>query len=164
MLKSHPQASIAEEVFETGRHSLNRSDIPLGLELMLEGINMYEQILQVIHPEVAAAYNQYAVAMHQLVRLRIQQLQAEGKENEDLNLDISTAIKLQRQAIIAAERTLGIHHAETISFYYNLAMLENLQGNAETALRLLKHVLALWDVVYGPDHPELPSILVGQLS
>ena len=78
-------------------------------------------------------------------------------------MDISTAIKLQRQAIIAAERTLGIHHAETISFYYNLAMLENLQGNAETALRLLKHVLALWDVVYGSDHPELPSILVGQL-
>lgn len=130
---------------------------------MLEGINMYEQIHQVIHPEVAAAYNQYAVAMHQLVRLRIQQLQAEGNENEDLNLDINTAIKLQRQAIIAAERTLGIHHAETISFYYNLAMLENLQGNAETALRLLKHVLALWDIVYGPDHPELPSILVSDI-
>ncbi|KAJ9099776.1 hypothetical protein QFC21_003774 [Naganishia friedmannii] len=155
-----PSASIAEEVFETGRHSINRSEIPLGLELMLEGINMYEQIHQVIHPEVAAAYNQYAVAMHQLVRLRIQQLQAEGNENEDLNLDINTAIKLQRQAIIVAERTLGIHHAETISYYYNLAMLENLQGNADIALRLLKHVLALWDVVYGPDHPELPSILI----
>ncbi|KAJ9118180.1 hypothetical protein QFC22_004084 [Naganishia vaughanmartiniae] len=155
-----PSASIAEEVFETGRHSINRSEIPLGLELMLEGINMYEQIHQVIHPEVAAAYNQYAVAMHQLVRLRIQQLQAEGNENEDLNLDINTAIKLQRQAIIVAERTLGIHHAETISYYYNLAMLENLQGNADNALRLLKHVLALWDVVYGPDHPELPSILI----
>lgn len=131
---------------------------------MLEGINMYEQIHQVIHPEVAAAYNQYAVAMHQLVRLRIQQLQAEGNENEDLNLDINTAIKLQRQAIIVAERTLGIHHAETISYYYNLAMLENLQGNADIALRLLKHVLALWDVVYGPDHPELPSILVSDLD
>ncbi|KAJ9091576.1 hypothetical protein QFC19_009032 [Naganishia cerealis] len=155
-----PSASIAEEVFETGRHSINRSDIPLGLELMLEGINMYEQIHQVIHPEVAAAYNQYAVAMHQLVRLRIQQMQAEGNENEDLNLDINTAIKLQRQAIIVAERTLGIHHAETISYYYNLAMLENLQGNADIALRLLKHVLALWDIVYGPDHPELPSILI----
>lgn len=139
----------------------------LGLELMLEGINMYEQVHQVVHPEVAAAYNHYAVAMHQLVRIRVQQMAAEAANSEEepaLGLDINTAIKLQRQAVMVAERTVGLDHAETIGYYFNLAMLENLQGEYAASLRYFKHVIALWDVVYGNNHPELPSTLVSALS
>jgi protein TIF31 len=128
---------------------------------MLEGINMFEQTHQVVHPEVSAAYNQYAVTIHQLVRIKIQQLNAEEKEGDaTAGLDVATAIKLQRQAIMAAERTLGLHHSETIGYYFTLAMLENVQGDHNATLRILKHILHLWDVVYGRDHPELPSILV----
>lgn len=156
-----PPVAVAEEVLDTGRATINRGNIQLGLDLMLEGINMYEQIHQVLHPEVAAAYNHYAVAMHSLVRLRIQQLAAENPDSDQpLGLDISTAIRLQNQAIMIAERTQGIHHAETTGYYFNLAMLENLQGDQDAALRYLKHVLSLWDVIYGEPHPELPSIAI----
>lgn len=132
---------------------------------MLEGINMFEQTHQVVHPEVCSAYNQYAVTIHQLVRIRIQQLASEEKEGDPTaGLDVATAIKLQQQAVMAAERTLGLHHHDTIGYYFNLAMLENMQGNHTVTLRLFKHILHLWDVVYGRDHPELPSILVSRIE
>lgn len=156
-----PAVSVAEEVLDTGRATINRGNMELGLELMLEGVNMMEQIHQVLHPEVAAAYNQYALAMHSLVRLRIQQLAAENPDvDQPLGLDIATAIRLQKQAIIVAERTLGIHHAETTGYYFNLAMLENLQGDHDAALRYLKHVLNLWSLIFGEPHPEVPSVAI----
>lgn len=161
---SQLQAGVAEEVFEAGRITMSQGDMSVGLELMLEGINMYEQTHQVVHPEVASAYNNYAVTMNQLVRLRTSQLAAEGKEDADpsAGLDVATAIKLQRQAVMTAERTLGLHHSETIVYYFNLAMLEVVSGDQTVALRLFKHVLHLWDVVYGQEHPELTAILVSR--
>ena len=49
---------------------------------------------------------------------------AENADPEQpLGLDIGTAIRLQRQAVIIAERTLGVYHADTCSYYFNLAML-----------------------------------------
>src|SRR3954470_10585458 len=117
---------------------------------MLEGINLYEQIHSVVHPEVAAAYNQYAVLMHSLVRLRLQQIAAEASEQEPpLGLDLTTAIRLQKQAVMAAERTLGLGHPETICYYFNLAMLEHLNGDHLAAMRYLRHDIALWDMAYG---------------
>jgi hypothetical protein len=155
------QAVVAEEVFEGGRITMSRGDMMLGLELMLEGINMYEQTHQVVHPEVAFAYNQYAITIHQIIRMRMSQMVAEDKEADPAaGLDVATAIKLQRQAVMTGERTLGLHHPETIGFYFNLAMLENVAGDQTVTLRLFRHILHLWDVVYGRDHPELPSILV----
>lgn len=89
------------------------------------------------------------------------QLAAEEKEADPTaGFDVATAIKLQRQAVMTGERTLGLHHPETIGFYFNLAMLENVAGDQTVTLRLFRHILHLWDVVYGRDHPELPSILV----
>jgi protein TIF31 len=161
-----PSAGIAEEVFEAGRITMSQGDMMVGLELMLEGINMYEQTHQVVHPEVAAAYNTYAVTMNQLVRLRTSQLAAEGKEDADpsAGLDVATAIKLQRQAVMVAERTLGLHHSETIGYYFTLAMLELVSGDQAVALRLFKYVLHLWDVVYGQEHPEMTAILVSRMQ
>ncbi|WWC86535.1 uncharacterized protein L201_001412 [Kwoniella dendrophila CBS 6074] len=156
-----PSVTVAEEILEAGRNTINRGSIDLGLEFMLEALQLYENIHSVIHPEVASVYNQYSQAIHQLARLKIQQVaQQEGSDPEQpLGLDISTALRLQRQAITVSERTLGVYHHETAGYYFNLAMLENLEGNAQQALRYFRHVLKLWDVIHGPNHPEINTVL-----
>jgi len=160
-----PTATIAEEVFEAGRTAIARGNEDLGLDIMAEAVGMYENIHSVIHPEVAAVYNQFSSAMHQSARAKIQQMSQE--ENHDpeqpLNIDLSSAVRLQRQAIIVAERTKGVYDATTLNYYFNLAMLENLEGNTLAALRYFKHCLTLWDVIHGPDHPEINTILVSLL-
>ncbi|WWD17613.1 hypothetical protein CI109_102054 [Kwoniella shandongensis] len=157
-----PSVTVAEEILEAGRNTINRGSIDLGLEFMLEGLQLYENIHSIIHPEVASVYNQYSQAIHQLARVKIQQVaaSAEGSDPEQpLGLDVSSALKLQRQAVIVAERTLGVYHHETAGYYFNLAMLENLEGNAQQALRYFRHVLTLWDVIHGPGHPEINTVL-----
>ncbi|WWC66122.1 uncharacterized protein I206_100022 [Kwoniella pini CBS 10737] len=161
-----PSVTVAEEILEAGRNTINRGSIDLGLEFMLEGLQLYENIHSVIHPEVASVYNQYSQAIHQLARLKIQQVAAAAQQegsntdpDQPLGLDISTALRLQRQAITIAERTLGVYHHETAGYYFNLAMLENLEGNAQQALRYFRHVLKLWDVIHGPDHAEINTVL-----
>lgn len=156
-----PSVSVAEEIFEAGRNTINRGNIELGLEFMLEAVQLYENIHSVIHPEVAAAYNQYASTLHQLARLKIQQFSNEQADPEQpLGLDIATGLRLQRQAIIIAERTLGVYNPETTAYYFNLALLENLEGNAQQSLRYFRHILTLWDVIHGPGHPEINTVLV----
>ncbi|KAK8866181.1 hypothetical protein IAR55_001332 [Kwoniella newhampshirensis] len=157
-----PSVTVAEEILEAGRNTINRGSIDLGLEFMLEALQLYENIHSVIHPEVASVYNQYSQAVHQLARVKIQQVaaSAEGSDHEQpLGLDVTTALRLQRQAVTVAERTLGVYHHETAGYYFNLAMLENLEGNAQQALRYFRHVLTLWDVIYGPGHPEINTVL-----
>lgn len=157
-----PSVSVAEEIFEAGRSTINRGNIEMGLEFMLEGIQLYESIHTVIHPEVAAAYNQFASTLHQLARIKIQQLsqQENADPEQPLGLDIATGLRLQRQAIIIAERTLGVYHPDTLGYYFQLAMLENLEGNSQASLRYFRHILMLWDVMHGADHPEVNTILV----
>lgn len=156
-----PSVTIAEEIFEAGRSTINRGQMEMGLDFMLEGIQLYESIHMVIHPEVAAAYNQYASTLQQLARIKIQQLAAQ--ENPDpeqpLGLDIATGLRLQRQAVIIAERTLGVYHPDTLAYYFQLAMLENLEGNSLASLRYFRHILHLWDVIYGTEHPDTNNIL-----
>ncbi|OCF45309.1 protein TIF31 [Kwoniella heveanensis CBS 569] len=156
-----PSVTVAEEILEAGRTTINRGSIDLGLEFMLEALQLYENIHSVIHPEVAVVYNQYSQAIHQLARLKIQQVAAtEGSDPEQpLGLDVATALRLQRHAVTIAERTLGVYHHETAGYYFNLAMLENLEGNAQQALRYFRHVLSLWDVIHGPNHPEINTVL-----
>jgi protein TIF31 len=156
-----PAVSVAEEIFEAGRSTINRGQVDMGLEFMLEGIQLYETIHTVIHPEVAAAYNQYSSTLHQLARIKIQQLsqQENADPEQPLGLDIATGLRLQRQAVIIAERTLGVYHPDTVGYYFQLAMLENLEGNSQASLRYFRHILLLWEVLYGPDHPEINTIL-----
>lgn len=156
-----PAVTIAQEIIETGRSTINRGNTELGLEFMLEAIQLYENIHSVIHPEVAAAYDKYATTLHQLARIKFQQFAQEGQDPEQpLGLDIATGLRLQRQAIIIAERTLGVYHPETAGYYFNLAMLENLEGNGQASLRYFRHGLMLWDIIHGPDHPEINTLLV----
>lgn len=156
---------------------------------MLEGVQFYEQIHSVIHPEVAMVYNHYASTMYQIARLKVQQNQAaaaaaaqaaatagdaeaqakaqaeaQAIAEKPLGLDIGTAVRLQKQAIIIAERTMGVYHADTANYYFNLAMLENLEGNAQQGLRYFRHCLLLWDVIYGEGHPEVNTVLVCYIS
>jgi protein TIF31 len=156
---------VAEEIVDAGRATINRGSLDLGLEFLLEGVQMYENIHSVIHPEVAAAYNQYSSMIHQLARLKIQQMAAENADPEQpLGLDISTAVRLQQQAVIIAERTLGVYHADTCSYYFNLAMLENLEGNAQASLRYFRHVLNMWEIIHGPGHTEINTVLVSRIA
>jgi protein TIF31 len=158
-----PSVTVAEEIFEAGRNTIARGNADLGLEFMAEALSLYESIHSVVHPEVAAAYNQYSSTLHQLARLKIQQLSPENLDpDQPLGIDIGAALRLQRQAVIIAERTLGVYHADTVGYYFNLAMLENLEGNALAALRYFKHCLTLWDIIYGEGHPEVNTILVRQ--
>ena len=154
------KVSVAEEIFEAGRATINRGDLDLGLEFLLESVQLYENIHSVIHPEVAAAYNQYSSTVHQLARLKISQV---TDPEQPLGLDVSTALRLQRQAVIIAERTLGVWHADTLGYYSSLAMLENLEGDAQGSLRYFRHVLEMWEVIHGPGHPEIPTVLVSGL-
>jgi protein TIF31 len=159
------QCSVAEEIFDAGRATINRGSIDLGLEFLLEAVQLYENIHSVIHPEVAAAYNQYSSTIHQLARLKMQQMATENADPEQpLGLDVATALRLQRQAVIIAERTLGVYHPETSAYYFNLAMLENLEGNGQSSLKYFRHVISLWDVIHGPGHPEINTVLVSHPS
>lgn len=97
--------------------------------------------------------------MHQLARLKISQVE---NPDEPLGLDVSTALRLQRQAVVIAERTLGVWHAETLGYYFSLAMLENLEGNTQGSLRYFRHVLEMWEVIHGPGHPEMNTVLVSR--
>ena len=156
-----PSVSVGEEVLEAGRNTINRGNIELGLEFMMEAVQIYESIHSVLHPEVAAAYHQYASTLHQLARMKLQQFATEQADPEQpLGLDVASALRLQRQAVIIAERTLGVYHHDTVGFYFQLAMLENLEGNAQHSLRYFRHVLRLWDVIHGPGHPEINTVLV----
>jgi protein TIF31 len=84
----------------------------------------------------------------------------EDGEDEPLGFDIPTALRLQRQAVIVIERTSGVYTHQAAQYYTTLALLENLDGNAKESLRYFRHVLRIWDVLYGPGNPEVKGILV----
>lgn len=159
-----PSVGVAEDVFEAGRMMISKGDVDNGLDVLLEAVQLYQSIHSLIHPEVAAAFNSYSSLVHQVARARsLQQMQAASTPSETENglqpIDLGPALRFQRQACIIAERTLGIWDSQTANYYFNLAMLENLAGNTTSSLRLFRHVLSIWDVVYGGQHPELINIM-----
>lgn len=160
-----PSVGVAEDVFEAGRLMISKGDVDNGLDVLLEAVQLYQSIHSLIHPEVAAAFNSYSSLVHQVARVRsLQSAQSASAPSDNEQslppIELGPALKFQRQACIIAERTLGIWNSQTANYYFNLAMLENLAGNTITSLRLFRHVLSIWDVVYGGQHPELITILV----
>lgn len=123
----------------------------MGMELMLEGINMYETTLQVVHPEVAAAYHQYASIIRQVVGIRVRDLAEDSEADPLAGIDIVTTVKLARQAVMVAERTLGLHHPTTLEYYIGLSVLEGMTNDLDVMLRLHKHIFHLWSIIYGGD-------------
>lgn len=92
------------------------------------------------------------------IKQRIESYQRD-REPEAVRNEIDTYVQLAannlRQSVIAAERTLGLDHPETIQQYSDLSVMEYHLGNTDTAMRYTKHALDLWHLVYGPGcHPD----------
>ncbi|ROT40146.1 eukaryotic translation initiation factor 3 135 kDa subunit [Sodiomyces alkalinus F11] len=132
---SSPRSALAEEALEAGRISILQSQRKLGQELLLESLSLHEQIYGVLHPEVARVYNTLSMLYYQL----------DEKE---------AAVELARKAIIVSERTVGIDSAETLLNYLNLSLFLHQTGDSKGALMFAKHALDLWNIIYGPDHPD----------
>lgn len=157
---------------EAGKITIQRGDKLAGLELMQESISLYETIHALFHKDVARAYNAYSVTVIQLYRAalgeRASNEEVAPKEGEPIVPEfaeqLALALRFQRQGVIVAERTLGLDHPDTLSYYQNLAMLEHLGEDVDMALKMFRHVLELWDVVYGEDHPDQLVLLVSSAS
>ncbi|KAE8255089.1 hypothetical protein A4X13_0g3169 [Tilletia indica] len=170
---SAPKSTLAEEAFEAGRLSLGRGDRDLGVDLLLEGINFHEQVYGVVHPEVSRCYSLFAMYVHHFTTLahmenteRVRRAQAAGQDPESVellpaneHLSIANAVRYQRMAVTISERTLGLDSAETVTQYLNLAILERADGNHDASLQCLNRVLELWNIIYGPNHVELVTVL-----
>lgn len=118
----------------------------MGLDLLLESLQFQEQVHAVLHPSVALTYNHY----NNQVRL----------SNQDS--DPIPIRRLQRNAVIIAERTHGLYHQETAMYLQNLAMIEHHAGQYERSLKYFVECLEIWDVLYGRDHPDYSNILVSR--
>ncbi|KAK0535693.1 Intracellular distribution of mitochondria [Tilletia horrida] len=170
---SAPKSTLAEEAFEAGRLSLGRGDRDLGVELLLEGINFHEQVYGVVHPEVSRCYSLFAMYVHHFTTLaamenadRVRRAQAAGQDPNTVelaptneHLSISNAVRYQRMAVTISERTLGLDSPETVTQYLNLAILERAEGNHDASLQCLNRVLELWNLIYGPNHVEVVTVL-----
>jgi protein TIF31 len=112
----------------------------MGLELIMESLNLHDQIYGIIHPEVARMY--LAIS------------------NVYFSLDDKPmAFDLARKSVIIAERTLGLDANETVLAYLNLGLLEHARGHSAVALRFVLHALELSKTAYGADHPEAVTMV-----
>lgn len=132
---SCPKSALAEEALEACKISLMQNQQELGRELLHESLTLYEQIYGILHPEVARVYHQLATLYFQLD-------------------EKAAAIELAHKAVILSERTLGVDSAETILCYLSLAHFEHGNRNTSAAVSCVKHALELWNIVYGPNHPD----------
>ncbi|WFD34684.1 Intracellular distribution of mitochondria [Malassezia cuniculi] len=173
-----PKSSLAEEAVDVGRLAIARGDRELGTELLIEGVGFHEQVYGVVHPDVVACYALFAMLAHQTAVEHTRQVnifraraKAEGREDdakedaplpEELQLPpivaehmtFENALRFQRQAVTAAERTLGLDHPDTMVQYMNLAAIQYSAGDSAGTLRTYARVLDLWQLLYGPDHPD----------
>jgi protein TIF31 len=67
---------------------------------------------------------------------------------------VESAVQMNRQSIIVAERTLGADHHTTAQQYVDLAILEHANGNVLLGLKLCRHAIELFEQIYGPNHSE----------
>jgi len=67
---------------------------------------------------------------------------------------LESAVQMNRQSIIAAERTIGFDHFTTAQQYIDLGILEHANGNPMLGLRFLRHAVDLLTLIYGEGHPE----------
>jgi tetratricopeptide (TPR) repeat protein len=74
--------------------------------------------------------------------------------------DLGTARRLYERALLLAERTGPYGPQLRLSILHNLALLLARVDKPKKARRLCVQALALAESVYGPDHPELITLLV----
>lgn len=72
--------------------------------------------------------------------------------------DIEGTVRLLRKAESSVGATLGSGHPQMAKVWHNLAVIYMGQGKEpEEADRLYRASRAIWEKVYGPDHPEVAS-------
>ncbi|KAI8909063.1 clustered mitochondria-domain-containing protein [Gorgonomyces haynaldii] len=144
-----PTSAIAEEILEQGNLNFTQDKKESGLDLVRQSISLYEQICGPLHLDTARAYSHHAMLLF--------------KEKQ-----MEEAIRLQKRAVVALERLLGLDAWETIQGYGYLAFYEHTAGNTQEGLKLMKHTLQLHQFIFGgelnTDHPNQLTTLAYMLS
>ncbi|GAA96401.1 hypothetical protein E5Q_03068 [Mixia osmundae IAM 14324] len=180
------QSGYGTYLVEQAQFQLLKGDNERGEPMMNDAVHYYEQLFGNIHPEIATKYHQMSVvysniAQPLLRRVSLFEQSAQlSKPDEaarmrayagvpdeatyeaikrDSEIYLDAAARMERQAILAAERTLGVDHSLVAPLYGQLALHENALGNTQTALRLTKHAIGLYQAQYGPGCTEVPRQL-----
>ncbi|KAF2718259.1 hypothetical protein K431DRAFT_138005 [Polychaeton citri CBS 116435] len=134
--EASPKSVLADEALDAGRMSIQQDQKDLGQELLLESLSLHEQIYGPLHPHMAGVYNSLSTLFYSLD-------------------EKPSALELAKKAVIVAERTLGVDHADTLLAYLNLSLFEHATGNTKQALEYVRHALDLWKIIYGSNaHPD----------
>ena len=177
-------------MFEAGRAAFSEGELDAGQEAAQNALAMYEQIYGPIHSFAATKshslgimYQQLFSKLHRKVNYHdsVTELLAEMpeerraenlvqlKENllEDVeivraqaDIYLELSIRTIRQAVVISERCSGLDDSETVEYYTDLALVEQMGNNPTTALRLIKYAIELYVTAYGPDHPVILRLLV----
>ena len=178
---------MADDLFENGSQQLTQGNIQLGESMVSDAINYYEQIFGSVHPELANRYHELAVSYHQLSQPLIRNIgayetskeanstEARQKAKADTTIEsdemletakrelkgfVESAVQMNRQSVIVAERTLGPDHYTTAQQYVDLAILEHANGDIHLGLKLCRHAIELLEQIYGPNHSEAIRAIV----
>ncbi|KAM0793668.1 hypothetical protein ACM66B_001098 [Microbotryomycetes sp. NB124-2] len=181
------KSNLADESFDLAQRSFVQGAIELASEQAQDSLQLCEQVLGSVHPEASTKYHDLAILYHQLATTVSRKLQLhhaaqqalqdpqttdEMKEKYNgLSLEdadavqaqheayMMNAVRMARQGVIIAERTLGLDAPETIQQYTDLGLLEHFVGNAEAGLRYTKHAMLLWANAYGPDNSAVLALI-----
>lgn len=126
------RSTTAEQIFETGRNQVNSEDETQqqeGFAMLSDGIQIYEQVYGVVHPEVQRAYSILAQVYTQA-----------GKK-------IEAAYSARRAAAIA-ERVFGLDSYELLMSLMNLAYLEADAGSIKNSLKVYARITQLWQSMF----------------
>lgn len=179
---------MAEEVFEQGSRHISQGSLAIGESLATDALAYYEQIFGQVHPELAIRYHELAVLYHQVAQPIVRNVNVyenghaadsteEDREKAKRDSGIAdndgllqakremtqfweSAVNMNRQSVIIAERTLGLDHPVTAQQYIDLGILEHASGNAALGLKMLRHANDLFSVIYGQGHPDAIRALV----
>ncbi|KAK4046395.1 Intracellular distribution of mitochondria [Microbotryomycetes sp. JL201] len=181
------KSNLADESFELAQRSFSQGSIELASEQAQDALQLCEQVLGSVHPEASTKYHDLAILYHQLANSLTRKLQYHMAAQQALQDPQATdevkekygglvledadgvraqqdaymmnAVRMARQGVIIAERTLGLDAPDTIQQYTDLGLLEQFVGNAEAGLRYTKHAMLLWANAYGTENSAILNLL-----
>lgn len=140
------KSAVVNEIWDAGNARIqSEEDRELGLNLLTECVQFYEQIYGNIHPQVGRVYGLMAQVYHDL-----------GMTDK--------ACEVARKAAIVLERTLGFDSYETILAMVNSAFFEQENKSALDSLAIYSQVLSEWSIVFGENHPSVVTTLTNIAS
>ena len=178
-------------MFEQGNRHVSQGNLAIGEGLVTDALAYYEQIFGQVHPELAVKYHELAVLYHQVAQPiarnvntyenghtaestseEREKAKRESGLRDDDSLAVAkretaqfweSAVQMNRQSVILAERTMGLDHPITAQQYIDLGILEHASGNAALGLKMLRHAFELFSNIYGEAHPEAIRALVSRI-